>query len=106
MAKNSYKSTNIAIKSTKKTLLPINIDGREINISDKHNHAFIKDDGLAKELSARYGAGKEGELGKDVVVSPVNLVTETHHNYFFGQLPEMPWKKKKENEDEKTERTE
>jgi hypothetical protein len=105
MSKNSYKSTHIAIKSTPKTLLPLNVDGHEIAISDKHNHAFIQDAGLAKELSARHGAGKEGEISKDVVVSPVNLVTETHHNYFFGSMPEMPWKKKKE-QNEKAECTE
>ena len=103
MPKQVVKQTNVVIKATKRDVNEINVDGRHMKLDNKHHQNFVDDHGLANEIEARHSVGKKGEVSKDFVVSPVALVVEQGHSYFFGSMPEMPWKRKKVNTNEKTE---
>jgi hypothetical protein len=51
----------------------------------------IKDGGVADEIRSEYG--------REVTVTRVRnpKPSDRGHNYFFGQWPEMPWKKEQDN---------
>lgn len=51
----------------------------------------VKDEGLAREIQKMYP--------RDVTVTRVRRPhkADRGHKYFFGQMPEMPWKRKEEN---------
>ena len=54
---------------------------------DRLGRCIIKDHALAAEVRREYG--------KDLAVSRVfrNHPSDRGHNYVFGQIPEMPWKR-------------
>jgi hypothetical protein len=101
MPKQAYTAQTMILKGTQRPVKEVSIDGRRIVLDNKHHQNFIKDPGLAKEIEARYGVGKgNGEISKDLVVVPVNRITEQAHNYSFT-VPDSPlfsgsaWKKDK-----------
>jgi len=53
---------------------------------------MVKDESLAREIQQQYG--------RDLTVTRVRTPEkmEKSHRYHFGQWPEMPWKRKKEKE--------
>jgi len=61
---------------------------------------FIKDEGIAREIQKKHP--------HELVVARVrdSKPADKGHNYFFGSMPEMPWKRKareeKEGENEST----
>lgn len=73
-AGSSTTEFNLGAKTVK-----LNQDGR----------AIIKDEGLARELQTEHRF--------DAVVSriPATTIADRGHTYFFGSMPEMPWKREK-----------
>lgn len=94
--KNEHQETNLVLPSSERAGKEIKIDNHTIELNGHGN--YIKDDGLAREIDARYG--KHGGVSpKDFVVVKTPVRTPGSHNYFFGSMPEMPWKKKKEEQE-------
>lgn len=91
--KNEHNETNLVLPSSSRGEKEIKIDNHTIELNGHGN--FIKDDGLAREIDARYGKNG-GVTPKDYVVVKTPVKKPGVHNYFFGQMPEMPWKRKKE----------
>ncbi len=60
----------------------------------------VRDSGIAEEIKTKYGG--------DVVVSKIRYpdVHDRGHRYFFGMIPEMPWKRKKGDGEHGTEEVE
>lgn len=81
----------IAVRATKRKLDSIDVDGKEMKFS-KEGFMAIDNPALAQDVRQKYHG--------DVTVSRVRHphVSDRGHNYFFGQMPEMPWKKEKNNE--------
>lgn len=57
---------------------------------NKEGRAFIKDEALARELQI------ENRFNATVTRVRTPKASDAGHRYHFGQMPEMPWKKKKE----------
>jgi len=75
--------------ATEKKMDKLTVDGREL----KFNHEgrmLIKDEKLAREIQREY----PDELA--VTRMQYDKPADRGHKYFFGQLPEMPWKKERE----------
>lgn len=68
----------------------MDIAGKQMLFGKKTNSFEVSDPGIASEIEAAHG----GKLA-DVVVTPHHVPAERGHTYFFGQMPEMPWKKVK-----------
>lgn len=65
----------------------------------------VKDRGLAFAIRDKYGRGRAPGVTVTRVKYPA--VADRGHKYFFGSMPEMPWKRKRNNgEAETTETTE
>ena len=63
--------------------------GKVIEFNDS-GFARVKDDGLAQEIRDRYG--------KRVTVTKMRYegAADHGHRYFFGSMPEMPWKRRRD----------
>lgn len=72
----------------RKDVVGLDIAGKQMLFGEKTNSFEVSDAGVAKEIEAAHG-GKRS----DVVVTPHHVPAERGHKYFFGQMPEMPWKK-------------
>jgi hypothetical protein len=59
---------------------------------DTYGRAVFHDEGVAREIEARFGKKSAGGTGEVVVVETQDPV-EQGHNYTFT-VGEMPWKKK------------
>lgn len=64
---------------------------------EKTNAFQVSDHKLAAEIEAEHDG--------DVVVIESHAPAERGHTYFFGQMPEMPWKKGKDKPDESRNQT-
>jgi hypothetical protein len=89
---------HMLVKATKTPITGITIDGRQLDFHKKNAAVMVNDDGLAREVDARYGRHGEVVPGQ-VVALPIrnaNMV-EGHHSTFT--VPALPWKDK-DNDDE------
>ena len=77
------------IKATTKPIRAVEADGKTMAFGTQGGFE-VSDAGIAAEIDAKHG-GKGG----DVVVIPDLSNREHGHKYFFGQMPEMPWKRGK-----------
>ena len=68
----------------------LEVDGRDLKFRG-NGMMRIKDRGLAMAIKDRYGKGPM----PGVTVTKVNYPGQADrgHRYFFGSMPEMPWKK-------------
>jgi hypothetical protein len=79
------------IKATTRDLPSINVDGKEMQFG--REGAFrVSDPGVAAAIRQTYA-----QRG-DVTVTRVRYPHQSDrgHRYFFGSMPEMPWKKEVE----------
>lgn len=76
------------IRATQRPLESVEVGGKTLKFRG-NGMMRIKDRGLAMAVREK--------LGKEVTVTKVNYPSahDQGHRYFFGSLPEMPWKKKK-----------
>ena len=65
-------------------------------IMDGYGRMVVHDDGKANEINERFGTKSKGGTGEVTVVT-VDETPEPGHNFTFS-MPEMPWKKEKEEE--------
>lgn len=79
-----------ASDTTPKTL---EVDGKNYKFRG-NNMMRVKDRGLAFSIRDKYGKGKN----PDIIVNRVNYPDhrDRGHRFFFGQMPEMPWKRNKD----------
>ena len=77
------------IKATQRPIKQVEAAGRVLPFG-KAGGFEVSDAGIANEIEAKHGGP-----GGDVVVIPDLSNREHGHKYFFGQMPEMPWKKVK-----------
>lgn len=85
------------IKATQRPLDGINIDGREMRFNQ--SGAFrVKDRGVAMAIGQKH----RGEVTVTKIAAPAPA--DRGHKYFFGAMPEMPWKRKEREERERQEK--
>jgi hypothetical protein len=83
--------THMVIKSTKREdVVGVQIGDKDMHFGQKSGAFTVSDPGVAREIEAQHGG-----RGNDVVVIPQAKPREAGHRYFFGSMPEMPWKKQK-----------
>jgi hypothetical protein len=83
------------IKATQKDLPALEVDGKAYRFPRVRGSMMrVKDRGLAMAIRDRYGSGRR----PDVTVTKVNYPdpADRGHKYFF-QVPEMPWRRSKDN---------
>lgn len=83
---------NMVVRLTQRKIAGLDIDGKELAFGKKTNAFEVVDDGMAREIEARYGPKATGE----VVVAPHDYNPEPGHRYSF-QVPDLPWKRKNPN---------
>ena len=91
MAKNNKKRKYQVIKATTRPQDSIKVDDAVYNFGKKQAAMTIVDEGLAKEIDARFGR-RGTERPGDVVVVPVEVMPEEGHRRTWT-VPELPWKK-------------
>jgi hypothetical protein len=67
----------------------INIDGKRLEFGARSNSFEVSDPGMAEAIEAQHGPKATGE-----VVVARHQTRDPGHRYFFGSMPEMPWKRK------------
>ena len=75
------------IRATRRDLPSIDVDGKQMRFGE--DGAFrVNDEGVAAAIREEYA--RKG----DVTVTRIRYpgAADRGHRYFFGQLPEMPWK--------------
>jgi len=88
--KESHKEHKFYVRnSTKRKFDKITANGKEMKFSDK-GRMLIKDEKLAREIQAEY----------PFELAVTRMRQEDGRQTFFGSMPEMPWKRKKETEDQ------
>jgi len=95
MAKKERKTRYTIVKATQREDKGIINDGRELLWSKKSGSFDTFDPALAKDIEQKFGP--KGEVVPNEVVVVNNDGSHGYdpgHNYFFGSMPEMPWKKK------------
>src|SRR4030067_854439 len=89
------------IRATRRDLPSIDVDGKQMKFG--RDGAFrVNDEGVAAAIREEYA--KKG----DVTVTRIRYpgAADRGHYYFFGQLPEMPWKKENGNGEKKADEEE
>lgn len=73
----------------------VDMDGKKITLDTKSGMAVVKDPGLARAIEQSYGKDGDKDKGAVVVVPRQTLGTcdATGHRTFWGNMPEMPWKR-------------
>ena len=73
------------VKATRRQFTP-ELDGEKMPFSGE-GFLRVTDEGKAKELEAKYD--------HDLTVTKMRYphVSDRGHRYFFGSMPEMPWKR-------------
>lgn len=74
------------------------VDDRTLHLPANRGMVETNDAGLAREVDTRYGVKGEARPGDVVVVEREDRGHDGIHHYTFS-MPEMPWKKKKEEQD-------
>ncbi|HKZ77717.1 MAG TPA: hypothetical protein VJ124_05285 [Pyrinomonadaceae bacterium] len=89
------------IRATRRDLPSLDVDGKQMNFG-KDGAFRVNDEGVAAAIREEYA--KKG----DVTVTRIRYPGEHDrgHRYFFGQLPEMPWKENGNGETEAEENAE
>ena len=82
-----YQLIKAAVNSPK----TINLDGKEITLSDKTGACDLVDGGVAKEIEARYGRHGEVRPGQFITVPIHNAGMVPGHKRTFT-VPSLPWK--------------
>ena len=87
------------IRATRRDLPSLDVDGKQMNFG-KDGAFRVNDEGVAAAIREEYA--KKG----DVTVTRIRYPGEHDrgHRYFFGQLPEMPWKENGNGETEDEEK--
>jgi hypothetical protein len=92
------------IRATKETPAVLEVDGKTMRFPRVRGSMMrVKDRGLAMAIRDQYGSGRRPK----VTVTKVNYpdVHDRGHRYFFS-MPEMPWKRSKDNGKAETEEEE
>lgn len=92
------------IRATKDTPGALEVDGKTMRFPRvKGSMMRVKDRGLAMAIRDQYGSGRRPK----VTVTKVNYpdVHDRGHKYFFS-VPEMPWKRSKDNGNAETQEKE
>ena len=71
--------------ATRRKYDKLTVDGRDLPFNN-NGQMLIKDEGLARNIQTEYP--------DDLAVTRLRS-DEAGHSYFFGSMPEMPWKKAK-----------
>ena len=89
------------IRATRRDLPGLDVDGKQMKFG-KDGAFRVNDEGVAAAIREEYA--KKG----DVTVTRIRYpgAADRGHYYFFGQLPEMPWKKENGNGETKAEEEE
>lgn len=79
----------VVMNATQRKMDGVEVGGRELKFGTE-GRLTVGDPGVASEIRQRYG--------KDVTVTRyrANSAADVGHRYHFGQMPEMPWKRKKD----------
>ena len=85
------------IRATRRPLESVDVDGKQMKFG-KDGAFRVNDEGVAAAIREEYA--KKG----DVTVTRIRYpgAADRGHYYFFGQLPEMPWKKENGNGEAET----
>jgi len=89
------------IRATRRPLESVDVDGKQMKFG--RDGAFrVNDEGVAAAIREEYA--RKG----DVTVTRIRYpgAADRGHYYFFGQLPEMPWKKENGNGEAETQEEE
>ena len=89
------------IRATRRDLPGIEVDGKQMKFG-KDGAFRVNDEGVAAAIREEYA--RKG----DVTVTRIRYpgAADRGHYYFFGQLPEMPWKKENGNGEAETQEEE
>lgn len=81
----------VVMNATQRKMEGVEVGGKELKFGTE-GRLTVGDPGVASEIRQRYG--------KDVTVTRyrANSAADVGHRYHFGQMPEMPWKRKKVDE--------
>ena len=89
------------IRATRRPLESVDVDGKQMKFG-KDGAFRVNDEGVAAAIREEYA--RKG----DVTVTRIRYpgAADRGHRYFFGQLPEMPWKKENGNGETKADEEE
>ena len=89
------------IRATRRPLESVDVDGKQMKFG-KDGAFRVNDEGVAAAIREEYA--RKG----DVTVTRIRYpgAADRGHYYFFGQLPEMPWKKENGNGETETQEEE
>ena len=89
------------IRATRRPLESVDVDGKQMKFG-KDGAFRVNDEGVAAAIREEYA--RKG----DVTVTRIRYpgAADRGHYYFFGQLPEMPWKKENGNGEAETQEEE
>ena len=94
------KHEYVVINADEKPKTSIKVEGKEFNFNKDGYFKIPGDPGLAQTIRQ--------QVGKSATVKRVRAdsAADRGHKYHFGQLPEMPWKRKKTDEKESQDHSE
>ena len=72
MTKRTWKKQFEIVNASRDPVEAIDIDGHRVKLSDQNHMATIVDEGLAREIDARYGAHAHTRQANSVIVVPVD----------------------------------